>query len=333
MDILSTLQALNACHGPSGNESGVAAAIRTLAAPYADEITADTLGNLIVHKKGSGPRVMFAAHMDSIGCIVTHVDEKGFVRFGKLGGLSAHEIAFTPVRFQNGVRGVICAPENVEPKDWKTDDLYIDIGARDQEEARRLVDLGDTAVYAAESYAAGGRLVSPYMDNRISCVVLLMALEQLRESQNDLYFVFTVQEEVGIRGAKTAAFGIDPVYAVAVDVTSTDDELGSKHGSTSKLGGGAAVKVMDSSVLCHPSMVARLTALAEEKGIPAQRDIIRAGGTDAGAIHQSRAGVYTGGISVPFRYIHTPQEMVDAGDVEACAKLVAAFAEAELPQA
>lgn len=330
MDILKTLQTLNAAHGPSGQERSVAQVIQSLAKPYADDITTDTLGNLIVHKKGSGPRVMFAAHMDSIGCIVTHVDEKGFIHFGKLGGLAPHEIAFAPVRFQNGVRGIICAPENVEAKDWKVEDLYIDIGAKDETEAKGKVKLGDTAVYATESYEAGVRLVSPYMDNRISCVVLLMALEQLQKSDNDLYFVFTVQEEVGLRGAKTAAFGIDPVYAVAVDVTSSDDELGSKHSATSKLGCGAAVKVMDGSVLCHPCMVDKLNALAQEKKILAQNDIIRAGGTDAGAIHQSRVGVYTGGISIPCRYIHTPQEMVDSRDVEACAKLVAAFAETTL---
>ena len=164
----------------------------------------------------------------------------------------------------------------------------------------------------------------------ISCAVLLLALEQLQKSENDLYFVFTVQEEVGLRGAKTAAFAIDPAYAIAVDVTSADDELGSKHTATSKLGAGAAVKVMDRSVLCHPSMVRKLNALAKEQGIPVQGDIIKAGGTDAGAIHQSRAGVYTGGISIPCRYIHTPQEMVDLRDVEACAKLAAAFAGAAL---
>ena len=135
---------------------------------------------------------------------------------------------------------------------------------------------------------------------------------------------------MGLRGARTAAFAIDPAYAIAVDVTSADDELGSKHTATSKLGAGAAVKVMDRSVLCHPSMVRKLNALAGEQGIPVQGDIIKAGGTDAGAIHQSRAGVYTGGISVPCRYIHTPQEMVDLRDVEACAKQAAAFAGAAL---
>lgn len=330
MDIVKLIETLNACHAPSGNEREIAQAIQTLAAPYADGISVDTLGNVIVHRKGSGPRVMFAAHMDSIGGIVTHVDEKGFVRFGAVGGLHAPDLAATPVRFQNGTRGVLCVPESADPKELKLDDLYVDIGACDEAEARSKVTLGDTFVYDTASFVTGKRMVAPYLDNHISCAVLLLALEQLRKSENDLYFVFTVQEEVGLRGARTAAFAIDPAYAIAVDVTSADDELGSKHTATSKLGAGAAVKVMDRSVLCHPSMVQKLNALAGEQGIPVQGDIIKAGGTDAGAIHQSRAGVYTGGISVPCRYIHTPQEMVDLRDVEACAKLAAAFAGAAL---
>ncbi|WP_195278661.1 M42 family metallopeptidase [Clostridium sp. J1101437_171009_A5] len=330
MDIVKIIETLNACHAPSGNEREIAQAIQTLAAPYADDISVDTLGNVIVHRKGIGPKVMFAAHMDSIGGIVTHVDEKGFVRFGAIGGLHAPDLAATPVRFQNGTRGVLCVPESADPKELKLDDLYVDIGACDEAEARSQVTLGDTFVYDTASFVAGKRMVAPYMDNHISCAVLLLALEQLQKSENDLYFVFTVQEEVGLRGAKTAAFAIDPAYAIAVDVTSADDELGSKHTATSKLGAGAAVKVMDRSVLCHPSMVRKLNALAKEQGIPVQGDIIKAGGTDAGAIHQSRAGVYTGGISIPCRYIHTPQEMVDLRDVEACAKLSAAFAGAAL---
>ncbi len=330
MDILSMLQALNACHGPSGDEAQIAAVIRELAAPYADECRVDTMGNLIVRKKGTGPKVMFAAHMDSIGFVITHIDEKGFLRFGKIGGLPAADVLSTPVRFKSGIRGVVCLDNKVQAKNMTLEDLYIDIGAKDEDEAKSMVQVGDTAVYDAAPFAMAGRLVSPYMDNRISCVALLLAMEQLGESENDLYFVFTVQEELGLRGAKTAAFGIDPDYGVAVDVTLSDDELNAKHFGSSVFGAGAAIKVMDNSVICHPEMVSRLAALAEEKGIAYQRDIIRAGGTDAGAIHLNGAGVRTGGISIPCRYVHSPVEMVDRRDVEATAALVAAFAEATL---
>lgn len=332
MDIVKTLQALNACHGPSGNEGEIAAALEKLAAPYADKCKVDTLGNLIVRRKGKGPKLMFSAHMDSIGFIVTHIGEKGFLRFGKLGGLSAPDLLATPVRFQNGTRGMVALDGKVEPKQMKLDDLYLDIGAGSREEAAAMVRVGDTAVYDTPCFVSGNRIVSPYLDNRISCVTLLMALERLGKTDNDLYFVFSVQEELGLRGARTAAYGIDPDYGVAVDVTCPDDELGSDHSGSTVLGGGAAVKVMDNSVICHPWMVERLDALAAERSIPAQRDVIRCGGTDAGAIHQTRSGVLTGGISVPCRYTHMPLELADLRDVEACAALVAAFAEEGLPR-
>ena len=157
-----------------------------------------------------------------------------------------------------------------------------------------------------------------------------MAMERLGETDNDLTFAFTVQEEVGLRGAGTAAYGVEPDYGIAVDVTDSDDIPSAPHECSSSAGKGAAIKVMDSSVICHPSVVAKLEKLAQEGQIPCQKDILRFGGTDAGAIHQSRAGVYTGGISIPTRYVHTPLEMADVGDIEACAALVAAFAQAKL---
>ena len=327
MDILQTLQHLNACFGLSGDETEISTALEKLAMPYVDECRRDTMGNLICRKKGAGPRIMFAAHMDSIGCMVTHIEKEGFLRFVKVGGLHAPDLLSTPVRFKNGVCGVIAAQKSADLKNLSLDDLYIDIGAHDSEEAGAMVQVGDAAVFDTRSYWAGDRLVSPYMDNRISCVVLLMAMEQLQQSNNDLYFVFTSQEEVGLRGAKTAAYAIDPDYGIAVDVTVSNDEAESKHTSSSRLGAGAAIKVMDGSVISHPQMVTMLRDSAKERGIEVQTDIIQSGGTDAGAIHTTRIGVLTGGISVPCRYIHSPQEMVDRGDVEACARLVAAFAE------
>ena len=330
MDILAIMQKLNACHGPSGCESQVAAAIAELARPYVDEITTDALSNLICHKKGSGPKVMFAAHMDSIGCIVTHIDEQGYLRFGQVGGLSAHDLPGTPVRFANGTRGIIAVQGKVEPKDWKLDHLYIDVGAKDRAEARAMVQVGDMAVFDTVPFVSGRKLFSPYLDDRIACVILLSALERIKRSDNDLYFVFTVQEEVGLRGARTAAYGIDPDYGIAVDVTDSDDIPDAPHECSSVAGKGAAIKVMDSSVICHPVVVNQLKELAQTRNIPFQMDVLRFGGTDAGAIHQSRAGVYTGGISVASRYIHTPMEMADLDDIEACAALAAAFAQAKL---
>ena len=326
MELFERIQKLNAAHGPSGDEGGIRAVIEAMAAPYADEVRADTMGNLIVHKAGQGPKVMFAAHMDSIGFIVTHIEEEGFLRVGKLGGISPKEAVYTPVRFQNGVRGCFVPEEKADFGKLKLDECYLDIGARNEAEAKKLVRVGDTAVYDTPIFQSGENITSPYLDNRVSCAILLGALERIPNSPNDLYFVFTVQEEVGLRGSKTAAWAIQPDYAVAVDVTDVDDTPGSEKSGTVQLGKGAAIKVMDSSVICHPAMVRLLDETAREADIPTQRDILRAGGTDAGAIHITGAGVLTGGISLPCRYVHTPVETASLEDCEACIRLAAAFA-------
>ena len=330
MDIFETLKKLNNTFGPAGDESQTADAIAALAEPYVDEIIRDTMGNLICHKKGSGPKVMFAAHMDSIGLIVTYIDKDGFVHFGAVGGINPYSMLYMPVRFKNGTKGTVGVVGDTDFAKLKLDDLYIDLGVSSEEEALKLVQVGDVAVFDTQTSYAGDSLVSPYQDNRISCTVLLKAMSELLQTKNDLYFVFTVQEEVGLRGARTAAYRIEPDYGIAVDVTSTADIPNTKHASSSMLGKGAAIKVMDASVICHPVVVQKLEMLARERNIPWQKDIIRAGGTDAGAIQQTRTGAYSGGISVPCRYIHSPAELVRCSDVEACAQLVCAFAETKL---
>lgn len=326
MELFELIKTLSAAHGPSGDEGEVRETIASLAAPYADEIREDTMGNLLVHKAGNGPKVMFAAHMDSIGFIVTHIEKEGFLRVGKLGGVSPKEAAYTPVRFRSGLRGCFLPEEKAEFGKLKLDACFLDVGARDEDQAKGLVRVGDTAVYDAPIFQTGDNVTSPYLDNRVSCAILLSALEQLRESSNDLYFVFTVQEEVGTRGARTAAWTIQPDYAVAVDVTDVNDTPGSEQSGTVQLGKGAAIKVMDTSVICHPDMVSLLEKTAQRSGIPTQRDILRDGGTDAGAIHTAGAGVLTGGISVPCRYVHTPVETVSLKDCLDCVRLTVAIA-------
>lgn len=330
MTIFEMLVALNETHGPSGHEDQTRAKIQELVSPYVDECYTDTLGNLVAHKKGTGPKVMFAAHMDSIGMIVTHIEKDGLLRFAQLGSLPASRIVETLVRFENGRYGLISADEETKDK-LKVTDLVIDIGAKDEDDAKQLVKIGDTAVYASPTVEAGSRIISPYHDDRTACVILIKALEMIEKTENDLYFVFTVQEEVGTRGAKTAAYAIDPDYGIAVDVTSTGDIFNEKKYATAKMGEGAAVKIMDRSIICHPKMVELLEATADKHQIKHQRDILTVGGTDAGPIHLIRSGVVTGGISIPARYIHSPTEMADVEDIQACIDLVAAFSEAELP--
>ena len=321
-------------YGATGREAGVADAVEALVRDHVDSIRRDALGNLICEKRGTDPdgkRIMLSAHMDHIGFIVVAVEKEGYLRVMPVGGVGLAVSRTRHVSFQNGVQGVIVQEPVREGETPAMKHMFIDIGAADETEALSMVSLGDVAVYANDCFRLGEhRVAAPAMDDRIACVVLLKALEMLGKSDNDLYFVFTVQEELGLRGAKTAAYGIDPDYGVAVDVTWSDDELNPRHRGSSTAGGGASIKVMDGSVICHPQMVKRLEELALAREIPYQMDVIRQGGTDAGSIHLTRSGVYTGGVSIPCRYMHSPVEMVDARDVEACAGLVAAFAEAEL---
>ncbi|MCR4805722.1 MAG: M42 family metallopeptidase [Clostridia bacterium] len=330
MDILKTLDKLNAAFGPSGCEEEVAAVIAKFAKPYCDEIRTDVMGNLICHKKGPGKKIMFAAHMDSIGFMVTHIEKEGQLRVGKIGGIPAKEVVGTPVRFANGVKGVVHCNEMEDEGQVKLEELYVDIGARSAEEAKTHVRPGDMCVYDTRSaMAMNNYIISPYTDNRSGCCVLLMALEMLgkKKPENDLYFVFTAQEEVGLRGARTATFGIAPDYGIAVDVTGADDVPKSAHGCSSSTGKGAAIKVKDSSVICSPAVNKILTSLAEEKKIPYQMDVLTAGGTDTGEMIVTMDGVPSSGISIPCKFCHCPQEIVSADDMEACAKLCAAFAQ------
>ena len=276
--------------------------------------------------------LMFSAHMDAIGLIVTHIEKNGYLRIGKVGGVSPQVIAYTPVRFQNGVRGVIVPEEKAEFGTLKLDECYVDIGAEDKETAESMVRVGDKAVFDGEGFSGAGHIVSPCLDDRAACAVMIETLRRIGENRNDLYFVFTVQEEVGARGAKTAAWEIEPDYGIAVDVTDTDDTPGSRKNGTARLGGGAAIKILDHSVIAHSDVVKRMEQTAAEHHIAVQRDIMLSGGTDGGAIHVTRCGVRTGGISIPCRYVHSPVEKVSIQDLEACVRLAAAFAQADLPR-
>lgn len=312
--------------GPSGREDAVREAIAAIAGEYIDDITTDALGNLICRKKGSGKKVLFAAHMDSTGVVATYIDEKGFIRFSQVGGLFKGDLINIVVRFANGTRGVISYEEKTPFKDLTLDNLFIDIGAKDRTDAEKQVQVGDFAVFEAPRFEQNGVLCGPYLDNRIGCVTLLRAMEQVGETDNDLYFVFTAQEEVGLRGAGAAAFAVEPDVAIAVDVTDTGDLPERKTPMAVDMGKGPAIKVMDRSVICTPAVCAALEQAAHDCGIATQREILQCGGTDTAALQKARAGVQAGAVSIPTRYIHSPSEMCAVDDVENAAKLLARFA-------
>jgi len=309
--------------GPTGFETEVTEKIRAYIADRVDECTVDALGNLIAHKKGSGKKVMFSAHMDEIGIVVTYIDDDGFLRFSNVGGLNVLTMLGGRVRFANGTIGVI-GREKGDLKDLTIDKMFIDIGAANKEEAEQKVSVGDFAICHREFADLGQRLVAKSMDDRIGCAVLVEAIRRLDHSDNDLYFVFSTQEEVGLRGARTAAYGIDPDLGIAIDVTRTGDTPEAPRMDVS-LGKGAAIKVKDASVIAHPKVKQLMVRLAKANRIKHQLEVLEAGGTDAGAIHLTKSGVPSGTISIPCRYVHSPSEMVDLGDVENCVELVLAI--------
>lgn len=320
---MKLLKLLAEADAPSGRENSIRDIIKSEAQRLGYEVTEDALGSVIAHRSGSAKKVLFDAHMDEIGVIATYVDDNGFIRFGAVGGLYTKELQKRRVRFANGTVGVIGAEEKEFNEKPEAARLYIDIGAADKAAAEKKVKTGDTAVFDGGFYQKGDIVISKALDNRAGCYVLLKAMEELEESDNDLYFVFSTQEEVGLRGARTAAFGIMPDYAIAVDVTDTGDTPSCPVMDV-KLGGGAAVKVMDYSVMCDLTVVSTLKKLAKENKIPFQTEIMEDGGTDAGAIALTGGGVRAGGISIPTRYIHSPSEMASKKDIKACIELVKA---------
>ena len=322
-------------YGPSGRESAVRGVIKKYLEGKADSITVDALGNLIALKKGtSNKKVMLCAHMDQIGFVVIDIDDKGFLRFAPVGGVGALSAYARSVTFASGVSGVIDA----ESKDFQLSkmslaNMYIDIGAASKAEAENLVSIGDMAVYTPLFREMGDeteRYSCASMDNRACCAVMLEVFLKAK-SQHDIYAVFSVQEEVGLRGSKTAAYAIEPNFGLNFDVTGSGDTPNSSPLAVS-LGNGAAIKVMDRSVIVPPAVRDFLIESAKEAGAKYQMEVLPYGGTDTASIQQSRGGVLAGCISVPCRYIHSAHEVVDASDLQAAvAVAVKALEKGKLP--
>ncbi|MBO4366288.1 MAG: M20/M25/M40 family metallo-hydrolase [Clostridia bacterium] len=312
----------------SGMEKKLAEVIREELKGVADDAFVDPMGNLLVLRKGkdSSKKLMIASHMDEIGFVVTGINSDGFVYVAPVGGINAVASSFHKVRFLNGLHGVIVPEHDVKPADLTPKKLVVDIGAKDKKAAEKKVKVGDLcAVEPSLQRLSGTRYTAKAYDDRIGCVLSVYAALHAGKPAYDTWFVFTVQEEVGCRGSKTAAFRIMPDYGIALDVTAAD-ECGDGRPVT-KLGGGVAIKIKDSSVLCAPCIVDRLTELAEQKEIPYQYEVLPYGGTDTSSIQIAGEGCAAGCISIPARYIHSPVETVDFKDLQACADLLIAFVE------
>lgn len=315
------IKILTETYGPSGNEFRIRNTIVDIIRPYVDYINIDKLGNIIAKKSGPGQKIMFAAHMDEIGVIATDVDEKGFIRFSNVGGVSPFSMLGERVIFANGTIGVVGREKLDNMKDLKLSKMYIDIGAVSKEKALEKVKIGDMATTYRECNVIGNNVIAKALDNRAGCAVLINVLKNLKNPKYETFFVFTVQEEVGLRGAGTSAFQIAPDMAVAVDVTLTGDTPEAQKMAV-ELGKGPAVKVKDNSIICHPKVKEALILAANEKNIPYQMEVLESGGTDAGAIHLTQAGIPTGALSIPTRYVHTPSEMANLKDIENATELL-----------
>ncbi len=319
------LKTLTESFGPSGYEDAVRKVILKEVKPLADEVRVDALGNLIVRKKPSAgaknpKKIMLAAHMDEIGIIVSHIDKKGFVRFTNIGGTFGRYTLGARVRFLDGTSGVVGYDRLEQVDNWlPINKMYIDVGASSRENCP--VKVGDVAAFERPFIEMGDRLVAKSMDDRTGVVVLIETLRAIKSTPNDLYFVFTTQEEVGSRGAGAAAFGITPDIGIAVDVTPTGDTPSSLK-MMMELGKGPCVKFRDIGMISDPRVVGWMIQAAEKAKIPYQREVLLVGSTDGSEIQISGAGVMTGALSIPVRYVHSASEMVDYNDLKNSVKLL-----------
>ncbi len=304
--------------GPSGYEHRIREIIREEVKDLADEIWVDGLGNLICRVGSGGKKILIASHMDEIGLMTNYQEpESGFLRFTNIGGLQTNTLNGNRVLFEDGTIGVI----SVQSGGGKAlSDFYVDVEGDSGENA---TPVGQPAGFMREMQVRGNRVVAKSLDDRIGCVVAIEAMRKLnKETPHEVYFAFTVQEEVGLRGAKTAAQGVSPDIGIALDVTGTGDQIRGRKMMV-KLGGGAAIKVHDPGLIVPPAIKNWMIERCEADGIPYQLELLSGGTTDASAIQMADAGVPSGCISIPTRYIHTTSETADVDDIQACIDLLA----------
>ncbi len=327
------IETLTNTDGVSGSETAVRELIKKHIAPYADEITVDSIGNLIAVKRGNGDKkVMIAAHMDEVGFIISGVTEKGFLEFKTVGGIDTRVIISKKVRIgKNKVKGIIGmkAIHLQKPAERESvpevKDIYIDIGAKSKEDALKAIKLGDYAAFDTEFEELGeGSIKAKAIDDRAGCAVLIELMKE--PVKYDTYFVFTVQEEVGLRGAGVAANRIAPDIALVLEATTCSDVYGFKeHEYVTSMGDGVAVSVMDMRTIVNEDFRKWLYNAAQGENIRVQYKRSASGGNDAGKIHLALGGIKTASLSVPCRYLHSPCGIASMKDINAMLALARLF--------
>lgn len=323
--------------GVSGREERIREVVRDEIADLVDDVRVDRLGNIVGTKAGAAPRVMLAAHMDSIGFLVKHIDDNGFLRLSPVGGfdprvLNAQRVKVCGKKDYIGLLSATGKPIHIlDPEERKRapkiEDLFVDLMAA-PEDIKEDVQIGDPVVLVRTPLITDRAVTAPYLDDRLGVYILIEAVRRARDAEVEIHAVVTVQEEVGLRGARTGAYAAEPDIGVALDVTIAADVPGTgPEQQVSKLGGGVAISVMDSSSISDPRLVARFKEVADKHSIPHQMEVLSGGGTDAGAMQLVRDGTSVITISTPVRYVHTVNEMASVQDVEATIDLVAHFLE------
>ena len=337
--------------GIPGREDQLRAVVVEELRPLVDDLTVDALGNVVGLRRaraGYDPesddeqatagrrRVMLSAHLDEIGFLVKHVDDRGFLRLQPLGGFDARTLFAQRVlvHSSNGgpLRGVLATsakpthllqPDEIKPP--KIEEYFVDLGLP-ADRVAAMVEIGDMVTLERAVERVGDCVVGKAMDDRAGVFVMLEALRAVGQHHVDIVAVASVQEEIGLRGAGTAAYHLEPDIGVALDVTLALDIPGrSPEEHIARLGGGTAIKIMDSSVISHPRLVSHFRDIARREGIPHQMEILPRGGTDAGAIQRSRGGVASITLSIPTRYVHTVNELVHLADLDASIHLLARY--------
>ncbi|MCX7014289.1 MAG: M42 family metallopeptidase [Candidatus Sumerlaeota bacterium] len=333
---LELLKELTEATGVPSREERVRSIVARELKPLCDEVSIDALGNVIGHKKGNGLRLMLAAHMDEIGFLVNHVEDEGFLRIDPVGGFDPKTLIAQRVTVHTdsgdlpgiiGTKPVHILTDEERKKPVELSALFVDLGLP-ADKVKKKVRLGDFVTLEQDFKQVGDLVSCKAMDDRVGVFVMIEALRKLKRPKADIYAVATVQEEVGLRGAKASAFTIHPDVGIALDVTVASDVPGAKKQEhCTRLGGGAAIKIRDSSSIAHPKIVRALRGLAEKKKIPHQMEILSRGGTDAGPMQLERGGAAVGAISIPTRYLHSVVEAAHRKDIQACVDLLAAFIE------
>ncbi len=338
MSLKENLEKLSNACGVTGREEEVRNLMTKLMKPYVDEIVVDKLENVIAIKKGakSSPKVMLAAHMDEVGLMVKTISKEGFLQFTKMGGIDDRILLAQKVIIhtrKGPLHGIIGSkPPHIQKEAERKkvityDELFIDIGAESREDANAMgVKIGDPVAFDVKYAKIGKKLaIGKAFDDRAGCAVMIETLKQVGKTNCTICAVGTVQEEVGLRGAATAAFGVDPDVGIALDVTVAGDVPGVREFDTSvKMGKGPTLTVADSGLITHPKVLRLLLDVAEDNKIAYQLETGLLGSTDAARISLTRQGVPSGTVSVATRYIHSPVGMLNLKDAENAAKLTAA---------